>query len=207
MSISSAASSTELPPAQSWMKAQLQADEHKPQLVCFYCILQVSLEFLSEQRPFCFSSHFGDAMATVTSVIYFLSKMRHFYLSRLWKWEENLQSFSLCTQPVTQQSISVFLLHIYGSVFLISGRSLIFLFQFLNLSFFCHRAKLKKKSSGCARKSRLLKYIFFSVMLEKLITYTVNILASESLLDYSQEYRTNEGTGKNCGEEIKNYNP
>lgn len=51
MSVFSAASSTELPPAQSWMKVQLQAAECKPQLVCFYCTLQILLKLVREPRP------------------------------------------------------------------------------------------------------------------------------------------------------------
>lgn len=73
MSIFSGAISTELPPAQSWMKAQLQAAECRPQLVCSYCTLQVLLNFVSEHKPFCFHAPFRDAVA----VACLLSKMRH----------------------------------------------------------------------------------------------------------------------------------
>lgn len=51
MSIFSGAISTELPPAQSWMKAQLQAAEREPQLVCSYCTLQVLFNFVSIGSP------------------------------------------------------------------------------------------------------------------------------------------------------------
>lgn len=94
MSIFSGAISTELPPAQSWMKAQLQAAECRPQLVCSYCTLQVLLNFVSEHKPFCFHALFRDAVA----VACLLSKMRHFHLSRLWtRGEESAIILAVCS--------------------------------------------------------------------------------------------------------------
>lgn len=131
MSVFSGAISTELPPAQSRMKAQLQAAEREPQLVCSYCTLQVLLNFISEHRPFCFHPPFGDAVA----VACLLSKMRHFHLSRLWtREEESSIILVVCAVRDTAKNFYSPPAHVpkqCGFQFLISGRSLIFLLQFL----------------------------------------------------------------------------
>lgn len=94
------------------MKAQLQAAEREPQLVCSYCTLQVLLNFISEHRPFCFHPPFGDAVA----VACLLSKMRPFHLSRLWTREEELSIvLAVCVQSGIQQRISILLLHVCQS--------------------------------------------------------------------------------------------
>lgn len=99
-SVFSGAISTELPPAQSWMKAQLQAAECKPQSVCSYCTLQVLLNFVDEHRPFCFHPPFGDAMA----VACLLAKMRSFHLYRLWTRRESAIVLAVCAVKDTAKN-------------------------------------------------------------------------------------------------------